>query len=266
MKIALCQCQPQPLAVIDNLARLQAQVRMAKAQGASLVVFPEMFLTGYNIGLGAVQRLAEPADGPSAHVIAGIAEAHGIAIAYGYPERGTDGRLYNSAQLFDSRGTSRLNYRKTHLFGALDHNMFSPGGDDFPVAEVDGWRIGLLICYDIEFPEAARRLALNGAELLLVPTANMLPFEFIAQVTVRSRAFENQCYLAYANYCGAEGSLRYCGLSSVAGPDGSLPATAGTEPSLLYAELSRGTLTTVREAYDYLRDRRPELYRSISEQ
>ncbi|QKZ07095.1 carbon-nitrogen hydrolase family protein [Pseudomonas eucalypticola] len=265
MKIALCQCEPQPLAVVDNLARLQAQVRQAKAQGAALVVFPEMFLTGYDIGPDAVQRLAETANGPSAHVIAGIAEAHDMAIAYGYPERGADGQVYNSAQLFDARGISLLNYRKTHLFGELDHRLFSPGGDDFPVVELNGWKVGVLICYDIEFPEAARRLALGGAELILVPTANMLPFEFVAQVTVRSRAFENQCYLGYANYCGAEGSLRYCGLSSIVGADGNVLAIAGAEPSLLFAQLSRKGLGTVRAAYDYLRDRRAELYRPICE-
>lgn len=266
MHIALSQCPPQPLAVVDNLARLQAQVRAAKARGVELLVFPEMFLTGYNIGSDAVQRLAEAANGPSAHVIAGIAEAHGMAIAYGYPERAADGQVYNSAQLFDARGNSRLNYRKTHLFGELDRTMFSPGGDHFPVVELNGWQVGMLICYDIEFPETARRLALSGAELILVPTANMLPFEFIADVTVRSRAFENQCFVAYANYCGEEGSIRYCGLSSVAGPDGARAVQAGAGPELIDSVLQRAALLQARQSNDYRHDRRPALYRSIGDQ
>ena len=266
MHVALCQCTPQPLAVIDNLARLQAQVRAAKVLGVQLLVFPEMFLTGYDIGVAAVQRLAEAANGPSAHVIAGIAEAHGMAIAYGYPERGADGQLYNSVQLFDGRGNSRLNYRKTHLFGELDRALFSPGGDHYPVVDLDGWRVGVLICYDIEFPENARRLALAGTELILVPTANMLPFEFIADVTVRSRAFENQCFVVYANYCGAEGSLRYCGMSSIVGPDGTRLAGAGAGPALSHALLDREALSNARQANDYRQDRRPELYRPISAQ
>ncbi len=266
MHIALYQCPPQPLAVIDNLARLKTQVRLAKAQGVDLLVFPEMFLTGYNIGSDAVQRLAETANGPSAHVIAGIAEAYGVAIAYGYPERGTHGQVYNSAQLFDAQGNSCLNYRKTHLFGELDRAMFTPGGNHFPVVELNGWQVGMLICYDLEFPENARRLALAGAELILVPTANMLPFEFIADVTVRSRAFENQCFVAYANYCGAEGAIRYCGLSSVAGPDGARHAMATDLPAQINAVLPRDALLQVRRAYDYRQDRRPELYRSISDQ
>ncbi|WP_455922003.1 carbon-nitrogen hydrolase family protein [Pseudomonas putida] len=266
MHVALYQCQPQPLAVIDNLARLQRQAQAAKAQGVELLVFPEMFLTGYNIGSDAVQRLAEQADGPSASVIAGIAEGCGIAIAYGYPERGADGQVYNSAQLFDAQGNSRLNYRKTHLFGELDHAMFSPGGDQFPVVELNGWQVGMLICYDLEFPENARRLALSGAELILVPTANMLPFEFIADVTVRSRAFENQCFVAYANYCGAEDTIQYCGLSSVAGPDGSRPALAADQPALISAVLTREALVQVRRSHDYRRDRRPALYRAIGDQ
>jgi len=266
MHIALCQCEPQPLAVIDNLARLQAQVRSAKVQGVDLLVFPEMFLTGYNIGADAVHRLAEPANGPSASVIAGIAQAYGMAIVYGYPERGGDGHVYNSAQVFDAQGNSRLNYRKTHLFGDLDRTQFSPGGDHFPVVELQGWQVGVLICYDLEFPENARRLALSGAELIIVPTANMLPFEFIADVTVRSRAFENQCFVAYANYCGAEGSLHYCGLSSIAGPDGTRYAQAGAGQALVSVQLARSALADARSTHDYRLDRRPELYRSISEQ
>jgi predicted amidohydrolase len=83
--------------------------------------------------------------------------------------------------------------------------MFSPEAIIFPLVELEGWKLGLLICYDLEFPENARRLALAGAELILVPTANMVPFDFVADVTVRARAFENQCYVAYANYCGHEG-------------------------------------------------------------
>lgn len=162
--------------------------------------------------------------------------------------------------MIDAHGRSLCNYRKTHLFGELDRAMFSAGADHFPVVELDGWKVGLLICYDIEFPENARRLALGGAELILVPTANMAPYDFVCQVTVRARAQENQCYLVYANYCSSEDDIQYCGQSSIIGPDGSLLAMGGRDECLLLAELEHEQVVQGREAFPYLTDLRQELH------
>ncbi|GAO92681.1 hypothetical protein PSA5_08210 [Pseudomonas syringae pv. actinidiae] len=188
MRIALYQCPPLPLDISGNLARLEQQAVSAVAQSAQLLICPEMFLTGYNIGAQAVSELAQAHDGSAAMRIAAIAKANGIAILYGYPERDTDQQIYNAVQLIDEHGVSLCNYRKTHLFSELDRSMFSAGADYFPVVELNGWRLGMLICYDVEFPENTRRLALAGAELILVPTANMAPYDFVCEVTVRARA------------------------------------------------------------------------------
>ena len=260
MRIALYQGQPHPMDVAGNLERLHQQAQLAAARGAELLVCPEMFLSGYNIGSEAVARLAEPQDGASAMAVVEIAQANRIAIVYGYPELGEDGQVYNSVQLIDAHGSSLANYRKTHLFGGLDRAMFSPGPDHFPVVTLNGWQLGLLICYDIEFPENARRLALAGAELIVVPTANMQPYDFICQFTVRVRAQENQCYLVYANYCGAEEQIHYCGQSSIVGPDGSLLAMAGHEPTLLMADLELQRVHAGRAHTPYLHDLRSELH------
>ncbi|MBJ9976978.1 carbon-nitrogen hydrolase family protein [Pseudomonas sp. S75] len=260
MRIALCQDLPGPLDVLGNLQRLHARARHAAVQGARLLVCPEMFLTGYNLGAQAVQRLAEPVAGPSADAVKAIAREQGLAIVYGYPERSEDGAIFNSVQLIDAQGRSLCNYRKTHLFGELDRSQFSAGEQLCPVVELDGWQVGLLICYDIEFPENARRLALAGAQLILVPTANMAPYDFVCQVTVRSRAQENQCYLVYANYCGSEGELRYCGQSSIVAPDGSLLALGGDAPCLLLADIEHAQVQTGREAFPYLDDLRQDLH------
>jgi predicted amidohydrolase len=262
MRVALYQCPPLPLDVAGNLQRLQQLAQEAK--GADLLVLPEMFLTGYNIGLDAVSVLAEVHNGESAQQVARIARSAGIAILYGYPERAEDGQIYNAVQLIDAQGERVCNYRKTHLFGDLDRSMFSPGTNEFPVVELNGWKLGFLICYDLEFPENARRLAIEGAELILVPTANMIPFDFIADVTVRSRAFENQCYVAYANYCGQEGDIQYCGQSSIAAPDGSRIAQAGLDEALIVGELDRQLMDKSRSANRYLIDRRPELYAALN--
>jgi predicted amidohydrolase len=262
MRVALYQCPPLPLDVAGNLQRLRKLAM--EARDADLLVLPEMFLTGYNIGVEAVGALAEARDGESAQHIASIAKASGVAIVYGYPERADDGQIYNAVQLIDAKGESLCNYRKTHLFGELDHSMFSVGPDEFPLVELNGWKLGFLICYDLEFPENARRLALAGAELILVPTANMIPYDFIAEVTVRARAFENQCYVAYANYCGHEGDIHYCGQSSIAAPDGSRIAQAGLDEALIVGTLDRQLMLDSRAANRYLLDRRPELYGDLN--
>ncbi|MEE4635713.1 carbon-nitrogen hydrolase family protein [Pseudomonas alliivorans] len=260
MRVALYQCEPLPLDVSGNLTRLERQAQAAAAQGAQVLVCPEMFLTSYNIGARACAELAQAQDGPAAQRIAEIARQYTIAILYGYPERSVEQRIYNAVQLIDSRGERSSNYRKTHLFSELDKSMFSAGEDLGPVVELNGWRLGMLICYDVEFPENTRRLALAGAELILVPTANMAPFDFVCDVTVRARAFENHCYVVYANYCGSEGEIRYCGLSSVCAPDGSRPALAAQDERLLIADLDRVQLAQARTVNDYFKDRRPDVY------
>ncbi|MCI3943400.1 carbon-nitrogen hydrolase [Pseudomonas syringae] len=264
MRIALYQCPPLPLDVSGNLNRLEQQAIAAAGQGALVLVCPEMFLTGYNIGADAVVELAQPSDGLAATRIAAIAQASGIAILYGYPERGADEQIYNAVQLIDSHGVSVCNYRKTHLFSELDRSMFTAGDDHCPVVELNGWKLGLLICYDVEFPENTRRLALAGAELILVPTANMAPYDFVCDVTVRARAFENHCYVVYANYCGSEGEIRYCGLSSLCAPDGSRPLLAGQDEDLLVGTLDKALLAQARTVNDYFVDRRPELYTPLT--
>ncbi|MFY1665417.1 carbon-nitrogen hydrolase family protein [Pseudomonas sp. Pseu.R1] len=264
MRIALYQCSPLPLDVSGNLARLRAQATEAAKQGVALLVFPEMFLSGYNIGAQAARDLAQPSDGSAARTIGDIAQENGIAILYGYPELSANGQVYNAVQLIDAHGARRCNYRKTHLYGELDKSMFSAGDEHFPVVEFDGWKLGFLICYDVEFPENTRRLALAGADLILVPTANMAPYDFVAQVTVRARAFENQCYLVYANYCGNEGDIHYCGQSSICAPDGQQVGLAGRDDALVIADLDRALMNESQAINTYFKDRRPGFYKDLS--
>lgn len=262
MYLALYQCQPGPDDVAGNLRRLEQAARQAVQSGADLLVLPEMFLSGYNIGAQRVAELAEASDGPSAARIAEVARQHNIGILYGYPERDAGGAIFNSVQLIDRHGERRANYRKTHLYGDLDRTQFSASDTPPAIFELDGWKIGLLICFDVEFPENVRSLAMAGADLVLVPTANMRPYEFVAQVLVPTRAYENQVFLAYANYAGPEGELEYCGLSCIVAPDGQVMTQAKHGEELLVAELDPQRIALAREGYSYVHLRRPVLYRS----
>ncbi|GAA3022780.1 carbon-nitrogen hydrolase family protein [Streptomyces glomeratus] len=261
MRTALLQSSGRPGSVAENLKVLDEAAGRAAGAGAGLLVAPEMFLTGYAIG-DEIARLAEPADGDCSDVIADIASRHGLAIAYGYPER--DGEtVFNAAQLISADGTRLANYRKTHLFGCFERDHFTPGDRPVVQAELNGLRIGLMICYDVEFPENVRAHALAGTDLLVVPTAQMHPFQFVAESLVPVRAFENQMYVAYVNRVGREGEFEFIGLSTLAGPDGVARARAGHIEELVLADVDPAHLTASREANPYLKDRRPGLYGSL---
>jgi predicted amidohydrolase len=258
MRTALLQSSGRPGEVDANIAVLDAAAARAAAAGAELITAPEMFLTGYAVG-DALPRLAEPADGPSAEALAAVAVRHGIAIAYGYPER--DGEvIYNSAQLIAADGTRAANYRKTHLYGDFERGLFTPGEKPVVQARLGSLTVGLLICYDVEFPENTRAHALAGTDLLLVPTALMHPYRFVADSLVPVRAFENQMYVAYVNRTGREGEFEFVGLSALAGPDGVVTARAGRAEELLLADVDPALPAASREINPYLRDRRPALY------
>jgi 5-aminopentanamidase len=254
LTLALLQCDPAPLDTDLNLQRVDENARLAAEKGAHVLVCPEMFLSGYAIGATAVQQLAQPAEGPWANAVAVIAQRHGIAIAYGYPERDANGAVFNAAQWISAEGQRCLNHRKTHLFGDLDRAQFAVGPPDAAIFTLHGWNIGMLICYDVEFPEATRRLALAGADLIVAPTANMPDYDFVAQSLVPVRAYENQIYVAYANYVGAEGDVQYGGMSLLAGPDGQVVAQAQREATLLVATLEDVRLAAARAAASHLVD------------
>lgn len=260
MRIAVWQCRPGPLDLEGNLARLEAALGRAAGRGADVLVTPEMFTTGYDIPREDTHRLAEPADGPTAQRIAGLTARTGVAVAYGYPERGTEGAVYNAAQLIDA-GKVVLHHRKMHLFEDLDRTRFTPGDAPAAVAGFRGHRTALLICYDVEFPESVRAAALRGAELVLVPTANMAGFEVVSTTLVPARAYENGMHVAYANYCGHEGGQVYAGLSVVCGPEGAVGSLPAAGEDLLVVDAGPGG-----GGPPYLRDVRTDLFGPASAQ
>jgi nitrilase len=262
VRVALYQGPEHSGAVEANLAAIAGAARAAAAQGAALLVCPELAVTGYHIGTAA-HDLAEPADGPLSGRLAAVARDAGIALVYGYPERAPEG-VYNATQALDRNGQRLANYRKCHLYGELDRGRFLPGSTGVVQFGLDGLRVGLLTCYDVEFPEAVRAHALAGTELLVVPTGLMEPYGVVSERMVPVRALESQLFVAYANRCGVEGDLTYCGSSCVIAPDGTELARAGRHEQLLLADVDPAAVHASRLVNTYLRDRRPELYREHS--
>jgi predicted amidohydrolase len=260
VKIAAFQMEGHRGDIEANLTTIGDAAREAAAQGAALLVAPELALTGYGAG-EAISRLAAPADGREAAVIRSLAAENRLHLVVGFAERVGEA-IYNAA-LLATRDGQLFVYRKCHLYGDYERDLFVPGCELPQPIELDGISTGVLICYDVEFPEAVRRLAVSGAELVLVPTA--LPAgkdsTFIAEKLVPVRAFENQVAIVYANHAGDDGKFCYAGLSCIAMPDGSdatrAPANGST---LLVAEYEKERFSASRRANPYLADRRADLY------
>lgn len=222
---ALLQCRPAAADKDANLATMRRAAILAAGGGADVLVLPELFLTGYNLGSRLI-GLAEPLDGPSLRAAADIARDAGVAIVFGMPERDGDS-VYNTAVAVDRDGRLAGRYRKIHLFGGDEAAIFTPG-EGVSVVRLGRHRVGLAVCYDIEFPEMTRALVAAGADLVCVPTANMAPYVEVPTTLVRARALENGVPVVYANLCGREGDLAYTGLSAIVGFDGRDIARAGS--------------------------------------
>lgn len=258
LRLAIGQHAPTPNAIDLSLLRIDNLAEQASSS-ADLLVLPEASLTGYNVPLDVAKSVALSRHGKTTDAIQSICQRSNIAIAYGYIER--DGEsLFNSVHVISASGDSVAHYRKCHLWGELDRRLFDAGTSFSPVFTLLGWQLGLLICYDIEFPESVRHLTLQGAELIIAPTALMQPWTFVAKHMTRVRAAENQVYFAYANYCGSEEEIDYLGQSCIVGPDGSEMARAGSSPTLIQATLTKQAIHDIRVELPYHDDRRPELY------
>jgi len=227
LTVAALQHIPIPNDLNGTLKQLSERATEASGEGAQILVVPEASITGYNITPTTMRAIAQSDDGELANSIAELCVRHRIAIAYGYAEKANN-NFYNCVQVIDATGSTCGKYRKTHLWGDLDRSLFTAGSDIAPLFSLHGWSVGLLICYDIEFPECARRLAMEGADLLLVPTGLMRPWREVAEMVVPVRAYENQLYIAYTNYCGNEADLTYEGRTGQSGLDNTIATNSHT--------------------------------------
>lgn len=257
MKLAVFQMSAA-IAPEARAARIIAAMQDAADAGATLMVAPEQALSGYGRG-AALHAAAQPSGGAWAVQLGAAAARIGISLIAGFPER--DGETcYISALIIDHEAPdSPALYRKGCLYGDYEKGLFSPGGPSTVLIEMQGLRVGVLICYDIEFPENMRRLALAGADLVAVPTA--LPMgasaRFVAEHMIRVRAFENQVFVAYADNADRDEGFAYQGLSIIAAPDGAALASAPVDgDALIYAEIDPAAYRAARQENPYLADAR----------
>lgn len=252
MRLALAQA-PGDLAGFDaRLNWLAAALPKVAAQGADLVLLPELFACGYNIGAG-LKKAAEPQDGPMFQAISAFAKTHQVAIHFGYSER-AGAAIYNAAQCVGADGARLTHQRKLAIPPGFERDVFAPGRG-CALFELAGLNVATLICYDAEFSETVRHVAGLGADLVLVPTALGAQWGWVGQTMIPTRAYENGVYLAYANSAGVENGLEYLGASVIAAPDGVEVARAGRGPDIIYGDLTKDRVISAQARLPYLRDR-----------
>jgi (R)-amidase len=237
-----------------NLQTVLEAIRRADiAGGTALIVFPETTLSGFPTREN-IATIAQPLDGPALGMVREAARRAGVAVAAGLAER--DGaHFYNTSVLIDAAGGIALRYRKTHLWSS-DQGVFTPG-DRFEVCRWNDLTVGLLICYDIEFPETARALARLGADLLIVTNGNMDPYGPVHQRAIAARTMENQVFALMTNRCGrGDLDLSFPGQSALVDPSGEFLAVAGAAEIQLAVQLDPARLETSRRHYRYLAEAR----------
>jgi predicted amidohydrolase len=222
MRVTLAQLSPHPRDVAANLDRLVGLV--GDHRTSELLVVPELYLSGYQ--LSEVEPLAVELDGPEVDRLRNVAGDADLALIAGVAEK-TAGGIANSALCIDRSGELAGVYRKTHLFGA-ENDVYTPG-DRLSVVSLCGRRVGVMICFDLEFPEVARTLAARGADMMVTVSANSPPFEADHDLFARARALESGLPHVYVNRVGVEDGLSFCGGSLAVDPDARVLAEAGPE-------------------------------------
>ena len=254
--IAMCQVKSKLCDKPFNISQMKENIKKASVLGAELIVFPELFTTGYSMTVEEVKRLAEARDGETFREISECAKQHQMAVVYGYAEK--DGEsIFNSAMVIDKNGLCMGNYRKIHLFGEWEKKAFTQGNDPL-VLDIAGIRIGILICYDYDFPEMVRLLALKEAKLMIVPTAIISKWDHDIRMVPPVRAYENSVFLAFVNHVGPQRDFHFSGGTCCVDPHGVELVRCWGQESLLTATID--PTECEKPEIKFLVDRRPEIY------
>jgi N-carbamoylputrescine amidase len=269
-------------AAAANLARALHGVAAAARAGAGLVVLPELFMGPYFCqrpdDRSAFDR-AEPVPGPTTHRLAEAARENRVVLVGGSIfEKASDGRFFNTAPVFGPDGSLLGLYRKTHIPEDIlyhEQHYFAPGDTGVRVLATGAAQVAPLICYDQWYPEAARLATLQGAELLVYPTAigtideaveeNITgDWEHMWRSAMVGHAAVNNVYVAAVNRVGREGAITFWGGSFVCGPDGALLARGGKGEEIVLAECRLERVAALQAAWRFLPNRRPEVYGGLT--
>lgn len=260
VKISILQMNMLLGAPRKNFQHAGEMIRRAAQEKPDVILLPETWNTGF-FPRDNLELLCDHDCGEVKALCGLLAAELGVHIAAGSVSNLREGRVYNTAAVFDRAGKCIAQYDKLHLFSPMQEQKFYTPGDHITLFELDGIKCGIILCYDLRFPELTRRLTLAGAQVLFIPAQWPDVRRDHWQTLIRARAMENQIFIAACNSCGRAQGTRYGGSSCLCDPWGRIIAGAGEEEQILTGELALSVLTEARQAIPVLDDRRPELYR-----
>ncbi|MCW3993185.1 MAG: carbon-nitrogen hydrolase family protein [Candidatus Bathyarchaeota archaeon] len=268
IKIALAQISCKRGNKAENIKKVESRVTKAKQQGAELVIFPELSLTGYTMR-DQIYELAETIPGHSTTVLEKLAKKTGTYIVFGMPELSekTQATIYNAAVLVGPNGFIGK-YRKMYLptHSVFEEKRYFRPGYQTAVFETELGKIGLIICYDIFFPEVSRLTRLKGAQLIVCISASPATRRTFFETLTAARAIENTAFLAYVNLVGIEDGLQFWGGSRLVGPNGkTLVQAKYDEEDLVIDEINYADIRPTEAFVPILKDLRPELFEKLKE-
>jgi len=264
--IACVQMQVELNRMEHNLAKMSEWIeKIAVAQKVDLIVFPELATTGYECGVRFTD-FAQRVPGPSVNLIAQRASEFGVYVVFGLPAKEkVESVLYNSAVMVGPDGDLVGEYRKVHLKG--EERLAFRNGFRFPVIEADFGNAGLMIGWDVAFPEAARTYTLDGADLLIVCANWEKPNAEEWRTYVAARALENSTFVAASNRIGQDATLSFCGETMIVGPRGQAIAQVDEEiEGYAIARIDLDDVRRYREELQQIQNRQPGAYRAVVRQ
>ncbi|MEM7348037.1 MAG: carbon-nitrogen family hydrolase [Chloroflexota bacterium] len=243
----------------SNCAKVIDWIQEAARRGSDLIILPELWSTGYD--LGRAEILASAMNDGVVQQISEVAAAQKIWVL-GSTLVSTDNKNapLNRAILFDQVGETIATYDKIHLFGLMDEDQYLSPGQSLSLTETPWGKAGLAICYDLRFPEIFRSYALAGASMIMLPTEWPYPRQAHWQTLLRSRAIENQLYVMACNRVGKDRNNTFCGRSAIIDPWGEVVVEAGDTETLLTTTIDLDAVQDIRQKIPIFDDRRPDLY------
>ena len=240
-----------------NLLTAKKRILMLVKKGVKLIVLPEMWSVGF-----ANKHLHELAETTPRVLddLSGLARRHKITTIGSLPEK-KGGNIFNTAYVCDADGSIAGCYRKVHLFSPTRENQYFKPGRKAVIASTSLGPIGLMICYDLRFPELCRALTMAGAPVVAVMAAWPRERRRVWDLLLRARAVENQVFVLGANRCGSDNDLAYAGHSRIVSPDGEVLSRAGKRPAVLSATIDLGAVEQVRKRIPCLQETVPEAYK-----